>query len=62
MSTPTPREPGIKYDTKVMNLIVQDRKDRKKYEKMLEKGWEVELVQPRRFWRGSTYTFRRRKG
>lgn len=55
----TPRTPGVKYETKSLNLIVQDRRDRKRYERLLNSGWEVEIVTPRRFFRGSTYVFRR---
>lgn len=61
MSAPLPREPGVTYETKVVNLIVQDRADKKKYERMLADGWEVEDVQKRTLLRGATYSFRRPK-
>lgn len=59
MSAPAPREPGVKYETKVLNLIVQDRDGKRKYERMLKDGWEVENVLKRSYFRGGTYTFRR---
>lgn len=54
-----PRVPGQKYETKSVHLILGDRRDRKKYERLLANGWEVEASQRGKYTRGERYIFRR---
>ena len=50
--------PGIPVERKVVNLIIQDRRDQKRYEAMLNEGWRLEMDPVKRAGlRGATYTF-----
>lgn len=50
--------PGPAVERKVINLIIQDRRDQKKYEAMLMQGWRLEFEPIKRAGlRGATYTF-----
>lgn len=61
MTAPTPRTPVVIYETKVVKLIVQDRRDRKKYEQLLSDGRVIESIDPHVFFRGAQYVLRREK-
>ena len=50
--------PGAPVERKVVNLIIQDRRDQKQYEAMLNEGWRLEMDPIKRAGlRGATYTF-----
>lgn len=50
--------PSIPVERKVVNLIIQDRRDQKRYEAMLSEGWRLEMDPVKRAGlRGATYTF-----
>lgn len=52
------KNPSIPVERKVMNLIIQDRRDQKRYEAMLNEGWRLEMDPIKRAGlRGATYTF-----
>lgn len=49
---------SIPVERKVVNLIIQDRRDQKRYEAMLNEGWRLEMDPIKRAGlRGATYTF-----
>ena len=50
--------PGAPVERKVVNLIIQDRRDQKQYEDLLNEGWRLEMDPIKRAGlRGATYTF-----
>jgi hypothetical protein len=49
------------FEIKTINLIVQDRPDRKKLEKFMADGWVIEQTIPRAMLRGATYILKRPK-
>ena len=50
--------PSIPVERKVVNLIIQDRRDQKRYEDLLNEGWRLEMDPIKRAGlRGATYTF-----
>lgn len=52
------KNPSIPVERKVMNLIIQDRRDQKQYEDLLNEGWRLEMDPIKRAGlRGATYTF-----
>ena len=52
------KNPGIPVERKVVNLIIQDRRDQKRYEDLLNEGWRLEMDPVKRAGlRGATYTF-----
>lgn len=52
------KNPSIPVERKVMNLIIQDRRDQKQYEAMLNEGWRLEMDPIKRAGlRGAAYTF-----
>ena len=52
------KNPGTPVERKVVNLIIQDRRDQKRYEAMLNEGWRLEMDPVKRAGlRGATYTF-----
>ena len=52
------KNPSIPVERKVVNFIIQDRRDQKQYEDLLNEGWRLEMDPIKRAGlRGATYTF-----
>lgn len=52
---------GLKQEAKVLVLVLQDRRGRQRYERMLNSGWTVDSTTPRALSRAVTVTFSRLK-
>lgn len=56
-----PVEPMLPREVKVLVLVLQDRRGRKTYERMLNDGWSVDSTTARTLSRAQTVTFSRAK-
>lgn len=43
------------FEFKTVKIIIEDRRDRKTYEKMIADGWEVDHILNHTVFRGATY-------